>query len=87
MVLNEVKVGPGLISATVFLSIIVQSIPIDPKRIPGKVFIFTLCMTGALIFYSYNAGLVSLLSVETFWYPITSMEVSSCCEMSLLSYG
>ena len=63
------------LSELVYFSILVKDIQVFPAKIPAKIFIFTLCMSGAVISYSYNAGLVSLLSVELFWYPINSIEV------------
>ena len=73
---DEVPVGNKSISGIVFLSLLAKEIWISPKRLPGKIFILTLGLTGAIISYSYNAGLVSLLSVEIFWYPIKSIEVN-----------
>ncbi len=75
---DEVPVGGKDISAIVFLSLLAKEIGISPKKIPGKIFILTLGLTGAIISYSYNAGLVSFLSVEIFWYPIKSIEVKHC---------
>ena len=34
-------------------------------------------MTGALVYWSYCAGLTSFLTVEKYEYPIKSMEASS----------
>ena len=73
---DEVPVENKDISGIVFLSLLAKEIWISPKRLPGKIFILTLGLTGAIISYSYNAGLVSLLSVEIFWYPIKSIEVN-----------
>jgi hypothetical protein len=72
---EERTIGNESILQMIFLSVLVKGIPINPEKIPAKIFFLTLCLTGSLIFYSYNAGLVSLLAVEIFWYPIESIEV------------
>lgn len=50
------------------------SIPVEARRMPSRVLIFTVCLYGAFIYWSYNAGLVSLLTVENFYWPIKSLE-------------
>jgi hypothetical protein len=35
------------------------------------------CLTGAVIFWSYNAGLISELAVEKFNFPISSLKVKT----------
>ena len=49
-------------------------IPVDPNRVPGRTLTFTVCISGALIFWSYNAGLVSLLTVDNIQFPIKTMK-------------
>jgi uncharacterized membrane protein YoaK (UPF0700 family) len=46
----------------------------------GRIFIFTVLITGAVVFWSYNAGLVSFLTVELFTFPITSFKVGKSIE-------
>ena len=72
---TDKTIGIGSILQMIFLSVLVRDIPINPQKVPAKILLLTLCLTGSLIFYSYNAGLVSLLAVEIFWYPIQSIEV------------
>ena len=61
--------------ATVYFSFIAQDIPVDPKRIPGRILIFTTCVTGALLFWSYSASLVSFLTIENTNFPIKTYAV------------
>ena len=50
------------------------SIPVEARRIPSRCLILTVCLYGAFIYWSYNAGLVSLLTVENFHWPIKSLD-------------
>ena len=72
---EEKTIGFDSILYMIFFSVLAKEIPINPQKVPAKIFFLTLCLCGSLIFYSYNAGLVSLLAVEIFWYPIESIEV------------
>ena len=60
----------GLCFATVYCSFLSLSIPVEAKRVPSRCLVLTVCLAGALTFWSYNAGLVSLLTVEHFIWPI-----------------
>jgi hypothetical protein len=60
---------------TVFYSWIGKEIPVNPTRTSGRIIIFSTCITGALLIWSYNAGLVSYLTVETIIFPITNLQV------------
>lgn len=71
---NETTIGPGLSVATVWLGLLALEIPVAPNRMPGRILVFTVSIYGALVFWAYNAGLVSLLTAETFVYPIKSMK-------------
>ena len=68
---------------TVYFSFIAQDIPVDPKRIPGRILIFTTCVTGALLFWSYSASLVSFLTVENMDFPIKTYTVRVHCALKL----
>ena len=60
---------------TVYFSFLAQDIPIYPRGIPGRVLILTTCVTGALLFWSYSASLVSFLTFEKIDFPIKSYQV------------
>ena len=60
---------------TVYFSVLAQDIPIYPRGIPGRVLILTTCVTGALLFWSYSASLVSFLTIEKIDFPIKSYQV------------
>jgi len=46
------------------------------KGVPSRILIFSLCVTGALLFWSYSACLTSFLAAEKLTFPITSFSVS-----------
>ena len=71
---GETTINFGTSIATVFLSFVALEIPVDPNRVPGRILVITVCLTGALIFWSYNAGLVSLLTVDNIQFPVKSMK-------------
>ena len=75
LVSDEPNIGSAEVIEVVFLTLISKETPIIPPKVPAKIFLFSLSMCGALVFYSYNAGLVSLLAAEVFWFPIDSVEV------------
>ena len=52
----------------------------------GRIFVLNACMTGAIIFWSYNAGLVSFLTVDNIQYPIQSLQVCANVIKSIFSY-
>ena len=59
----------------VFLAMLAKPIPADPKTIPARILLVSACITGAMVFWSYNAVLTSYLTVEKINYPIRSLEV------------
>ena len=59
--------------ATVSRAMIALSLPIEGKRIPGRILIFTVCLTGALKWWSFNAGLTSTLTINEYVYPIRTL--------------
>jgi hypothetical protein len=61
--------------ATIFFSFIAQDIPVDPKRSSGRILIFTTCLTGAFLLWSYSASLISFLTIENVNFPIKSFQV------------
>ena len=72
---NETTIGAGTSISTVFLCHLALTIPVSPSRIPGRILVLTVCLSGALVFWSWNAGLISLLTAEIFTFPITSLKV------------
>jgi len=70
--------------AIVFYSFLALDIPIKPRGVPRRILIFSVCLTGALLYWSYSACLVSFLTAEKIIFPITSLSVSfSISEMPL----
>ena len=63
--------------ATVFYSFIGLDIPINPIKTSNRILVMSICLTGGLLFWSYSAGLVSVLTIEKFDYPIKSYYVSN----------
>jgi hypothetical protein len=63
--------------ATVFYSFIAQDISTEPSSVSGRILVLSVCITGAVLFWSYSAGLVSFLTVEKYEYPIKTLNVSS----------
>lgn len=60
--------------ATVAGGMLALSIPIQFKRIPGRILMLTVCVTGALIIWSYSAGLISYLTIHNYIYPIHRLQ-------------
>ena len=72
---SETTIDAGTSVSTVCLSLVALEIPVDPKKVPGRILVFTVTLIfGALNFWAYNAGLVSLLTAETLVFPIRSMK-------------
>ncbi len=70
-------------TSTVFYSFIGLDIPVEPKQISGRILCLSICLTGAILFWSYSAGLVSFLTFEKYNFPIKSLQVSRIRESSL----
>ena len=71
---KENSINIGISISTVLLSLISFGIPVDPKRTPGRILILTITLIfGAVNFWAYNAGLLSLLMADKFVFPIKSM--------------
>ena len=69
---NSINIGTSI--STVLLSLISFGIPADPKSTPGRILILTITLIfGAVNFWAYNAGLLSLLMADKFVFPIKSM--------------
>ncbi|QQP49835.1 Hypothetical protein FKW44_010635 [Caligus rogercresseyi] len=45
-----------------------------PLQIPARIIVLTLCFFGAMIYWVYNAGLTSVLTVDTSTSPISSFD-------------
>ena len=63
-------------AATAFYSLLGLGIPSKPRNSSGRILCLSVCLTGAVLFWSYSAGLVSYLTVETYDLPINSLQVS-----------
>ena len=63
-------------AATAFYSLLGLGIPSKPNNDSGRILCLSICLTGAVLFWSYSAGLVSYLTVEKYDFPINSMQVS-----------
>jgi hypothetical protein len=60
----------------IFFSLIGQGIELIPRRIYMKILLLSICVTGAIVYWSYCAGLVSTLTVENYEFPIKTFQVS-----------
>ena len=68
--------GITLSAEAVFYSLIGQGVEINPKGMNVRIILFLICVTGAIVYWSYCAGLVSSLTVEKYDFPIKSFPVS-----------
>ena len=59
----------------VFFSLIGQGVEIIPRTIYLKILLLSICVTGAIVYWSYCAGLVSTLTVENYEFPIKEFPV------------
>jgi hypothetical protein len=73
---NEKALGFLDSAESVFYSLIGKEIPVNPIGITGRIIIISTCITGAILIWSYSAGLVSYLTVETIIYPVTNYQVN-----------
>ena len=69
--------------ATVLLALIGQSVPIERTNLSVRTLVLTTCLTGAMILWGFNAGIVSVLTVENNVFPIKSIQVLSARKTSL----
>jgi hypothetical protein len=63
--------------AIIYCSFLGQGIPSVTKGLSGRILTFSICLTGALFFWSYSAGLVSFLTIEKFEFPVQTIKVSA----------
>ena len=68
-----------------FNSLLALGLSVEPKTKTTKILCFSICMTGALAFWSYSAALISFMTVEKSEYPIKTLEVHDlfCCTKNL----
>ncbi len=59
----------------VFFSLIGQNIENVPGGIHTRILLLSICFTGAIVYWSYCAGLVSFLTIEKYDFPIKSFPV------------
>ena len=72
---NEKKTSILDSAESVFYSFIGKELSVNPTEISGRIIIILMSITGALLFWSYSAGLVSYLAIETIILPITNYQV------------
>ena len=60
--------------STVLLSLGMLSVGKNRLKLSSKLLLFTMCIFGAVVYWSYNAFLVSILAVESYALPIQSLE-------------
>lgn len=71
---RETTIGFNTSLAISFLAFLALSVPTAPQQVPGRVLFLSVLVMGSLCFWSYNAGLVSLLTVEVVNLPIQTLE-------------
>ncbi|CAB4060697.1 unnamed protein product [Lepeophtheirus salmonis] len=71
---NEVSIGLVDSIATPLRTMGALSIPETPIRAPGRILMVTICFVGAMIYWVYNAGLTSLLTVDESPIAIQSLQ-------------
>jgi len=62
-------------SATVLLALIGQSIPIVAKFLTVRILVISTCVTGALVLWGFQAGIVSVLTVDNKVFFIKTLKV------------
>ena len=63
-------------SGVVLFSFIGLGTDADPKRVPSRILFISIYVTGAALFWSYSAVLVSFLTIEKNDFPIKTYSVS-----------
>eukprot|EP00094_Tigriopus_californicus_P013717 TCALIF_13274-PA protein Name:"Similar to KBP Probable glutamate receptor (Anas platyrhynchos)" AED:0.23 eAED:0.24 QI:0/0/0/0.25/1/1/4/0/354 len=71
---RETTIGFNTSLAISFLAFLALSVPTSPRQVPGRILFLSVLVMGSLCFWSYNAGLVSLLTVEVITLPIQTLE-------------
>ncbi len=61
--------------ALVLLAHVGLSLSVQPKRASTRINLLTICVTGMVIYWVYNSGLVSVLTVDKVEWPIHSVKV------------
>ena len=78
---NEVSFHFPESASIVYLAFLAKPIPANPETTPARILLVSACITGAMVFWSYNAVLTSYLTVEKINYPIRSLEVATLNRM------
>ena len=60
--------------SSVVLSTGTLDMHIKAKKVPARTMMFTIAITGAVVYWSYNAGLISTLTIERIVFPIKNFE-------------
>ena len=64
----------GISLSTVLLAFVGLGITVNPRGLPGRILVLTVCLTGSIVWWAYNAGLVSHLTFDTINYPIGTLQ-------------
>jgi hypothetical protein len=78
----SVTIGLDSSLATVLLALIGQSGPIERTNMSVRTLVLTTCLTGAMVLWGFNAGIVSVLTVENNIFPIKSLQVEKATHKS-----
>ena len=71
---NRMRRHPLKSLSSVLLTLGALSVSENPMKFSSRTIFLTACLFGALVYWSYNAILVSLLTVDSFILPIGSLE-------------
>ena len=74
---NFEKIGFGDSAAAVYLALIGEAIPVTGKVLSVRILVVCTCLTGALVSWGFNAGIVSVLTVDNSDFPIKTLKVSA----------
>ena len=59
--------------SSVCLALCALSVPESPQMISSRTVFLSFCVFGAVVYWSYNAVLVSLLAIDNFALPVKSL--------------
>jgi hypothetical protein len=62
-------------TATVLLAVVGQTVPIVGKILSIRILLISTCLTGAFVIWGFNAGIVSVLTVENVAFPVKNFQV------------
>ena len=74
---DAARIGLLTSVATVYLSLIGQNIPITgARRVSLRILLLSTCVCTAVVLWGFQAGIVSVLTVEVIDLPIKSLQVT-----------